>query len=276
MLEVSYLTKKYGTIKALHNVSFKALHGQVLGILGPNGAGKSTLMKTITGYIAKSSGKVFVNGMDTDTEYSAIKRQIGFLPENNPISLNMIVEEFLEFSSDLKKIPKNEKKSGIEHVVELAGLTDVSRRLIRNLSTGYRQRVGIAQALIGEPELLILDEPTNGLDPTQIIEMRALIRDLGKNHTILYCSHVMSEVESICDRVIILNRGRVLAEGDPASFQLDTQQSKYQLTTCEKKEKIISALNAAAIEFTELELVNTSLESAFTRLIIEAEQEAEV
>jgi ABC-2 type transport system ATP-binding protein len=220
MIEVSNLTARYGSTEVLHGISFTAAHGSVLGILGPNGAGKSTAMNTITGLIPKSGGSIKICGIDTDSgaEYKGnrgLLRHIGYLPEATPLAVNMTVDEFLEFSSDIKFVPKSRRKPGIEKAEALTGLEQVRKRLIRNLSKGYRQRVGIAQALIGFPEILILDEPTAGLDPSQLIEIRQLVRDLGREHTVLFSSHILREVESVCDRIVILYRGRILFDGAP-------------------------------------------------------------
>jgi ABC-2 type transport system ATP-binding protein len=212
MLEVDRLTKQYGAATALRDVSFRAEHGQTLGFLGPTGAGKSTTMKIIAGYIGKSGGAVRICGLDTDAHPHEAKRHIGFLPEDTPLPHHMTVTEFLEYASDLKMVPANEKFGGIDDIMDLTGLSHVRNRLIRNLSNGYKQRVGIAQALVGFPEALILDEPTAGLDPSQIIDIRALVRELGKSHTLIFSSHILSEVESICDKAVIICKGRVLAD----------------------------------------------------------------
>jgi ABC-2 type transport system ATP-binding protein len=278
MLEVSNLTKSYGATEVLHGISFTAVHGSVLGILGPNGAGKSTAMNTITGFVPKSGGSIKICGIDTDSgaEYKgnhSFRRHIGYLPEAAPLAVNMTVDEFLEFSSDIKFVPKARKKSGIERAEELSGLTGVRRRLIRNLSKGYRQRVGIAQALIGSPEILILDEPASGLDPSQLIEIRQLVRDLGREHTVLFSSHILPEVESVCDRIVILYQGRILIDGKPGELVSGCNAgSGYTLKAKASKEEISSALQAAGIEVTELVPLSASLEDSFIRLIANAEK----
>lgn len=271
MLEVTNLTKSYGSTEVLHGISFRAEHGQVLGILGPNGAGKSTAMNIITGFIPKSGGCVNICGIDTDSgdEY---KRHIGYLPEATPLHVNMTVNEFLEFSSDLKGVPKNEVKRGIERAAELTGLSHVQKRLIRNLSKGYKQRAGIAQALIGFPELLILDEPTSGLDPAQLIEIRRLVRDLGKNHTVIFSSHILAEAESVCDRVLVLYKGRVLADGKPSEL-IAENRGTFRLSADASQERISAALSSAGIT-AQIEPLSVSLEDSFVKLITRAEQEA--
>jgi ABC-2 type transport system ATP-binding protein len=275
MLEVSNLTKSYGSTEVLHGISFTALHGSVLGILGPNGAGKSTTMNTITGLMAKSGGSIRVCGIDTDSGED-YKRHIGYLPEATPLAVNMTVDEFLEFSSDLKFVPKPQKKHGIEKAEELTGISAVRRRLIRNLSKGYRQRVGIAQALIGFPEVLILDEPTSGLDPAQLIEIRQLVRDLGREHTVLFSSHILREVESVCDQVVILYKGRILVDGKPQELVAGRNAgSGYKLTAKATEAEISAALAAAGIEVTEIAPLSAPLEEIFVRLIANAEMEPE-
>lgn len=273
MIEITNLTKSYGRTEVLHGISFTAVHGQILGILGPNGAGKSTAMNVVTGLVPKSGGSVKVCGIDTDSgaEY---KKHIGYLPESTPLAVNMTVTEFLEFSSDLKKVPKPQIKSGIDRTEELTGLTQVRNRLIRNLSKGYKQRVGIAQALIGFPEVLIFDEPTNGLDPSQLIEIRQLVRDLGKEHTVLFSSHILREVESVCDNVVIIYKGRVLANGKPSELILERSASVgYKLMTNATAGEISSALSAAGIAVSYIASLSVSLEDSFVRLIADAQRE---
>ena len=199
MIEVTNLTKQYGDHMAVDHLSFRVEKGQIYGFLGPNGAGKSTTMNIITGYIAPSEGTVTIDGKDIQKEPEEAKKQIGYLPEIPPLYVEMTVEEYLEFAAQLKKIPKAERQAQMRKVMEMTGVEDVKKRLIRNLSKGYRQRVGLAQAMLGDPEVIILDEPSVGLDPKQIIEIRDLIRRLGENHTIILSSHILSEVSAICD-----------------------------------------------------------------------------
>jgi ABC-2 type transport system ATP-binding protein len=272
MLEVTNLTKNYGAAEVLHGIGFRAEHGRVLGILGPNGAGKSTAMNIITGFVPKSGGSVSVCGIDTDAGGVAFKKHIGYLPEATPLHVNMTVDEFLEFSSDIKNVPKRAVKSGIAKAAELTGLSRVRGRLIRNLSKGYKQRVGIAQALIGFPEVLILDEPTSGLDPTQLIEIRRLVRELGREHTVIFSSHILAEAESVCDRVVVLYKGRVLAEGRPSEL-IAKQSGAFRLSAAATPEQVAGALAAAGIEDAVVEPLNRSLEDEFVRLIARAEQE---
>lgn len=211
MIEVKHLTKRYGKIQALKDVSFTVDTGEVLGFLGPNGAGKSTTMNIITGYISSTSGTVTVDGSEILAEPRKTKQKIGYLPEIPPLYIDMTVRKYLEFMFDLKRV-KLPKKEHIDEVMRLVGLEQHGRRLIKNLSKGYRQRVGFAQALLGNPPVIILDEPTVGLDPKQIIEIRKLIKSLGKKHTVIFSSHVLSEISAACDRIIIISDGRIIAD----------------------------------------------------------------
>ena len=207
---VKNITKIYGAQKALDNVSFEIKTGEIVGFLGPNGAGKSTMMKIITGYIPPTSGEVFVNEQDILENSLKIKQEIGYLPENNPLYLDMYIREYLEFTAGIYKLGKNSKVR-INEMIEKTGLTSEIKKKIGALSKGYRQRVGLAQALLHDPKVLILDEPTSGLDPNQIVEIRNLILDLGKEKTILLSTHIMQEVEAICDKIIIINKGQIVA-----------------------------------------------------------------
>ena len=226
MIEVKNLTKRYGDIKALDDISFTVDTGEVLGFLGPNGAGKSTTMNIITGYISSTSGTVTVDGTEILENPRETKRKIGYLPEIPPLYPEMTVRKYLEFMFDLKKV-KLPKKEHIEEIMRLVRITDMADRLIKNLSKGYRQRVGFGQALLGNPPVLILDEPTVGLDPKQVIEIRKLIRSLGKKHTVIFSSHVLSEISATCDRIIVISEGRLVADSkaDELSKALaDTQK----------------------------------------------------
>ena len=216
MIEVKHLTKLYGSHLAVDDLSFTVEEGQVYGFLGPNGAGKSTTMNMMTGYLAISAGDVIVNGHSIITEPEEAKRTIGYLPEIPPLYMDMTVREYLTFAARLKKVPRREIKTAVAAAMEELDLTSEQNRLIRNLSKGYRQRTGFAQALLGDPETLILDEPTVGLDPKQIIEIRSLIKKLGKKHTVILSSHILSEVSEICDTVLIMSEGRLVACDTPA------------------------------------------------------------
>ena len=217
MIEVLNLSKNYGNFLAVDDVSFSIKKGEVVGFLGPNGAGKSTIMNILTGYLSLTQGKVTIDGFDILEQPEQAKRRIGYLPEIPPLYTDMTVLEYLYFIYDLKKV-KFPKKLHIDEIVKLVKIKDVENRLIKTLSKGYRQRVGIAGALIGNPDVLILDEPTVGLDPKQIIEIRDLITRLGRNHTIILSSHILSEIQAVCERVIIINRGRLVADDTPTEL----------------------------------------------------------
>ena len=211
MIEVRNVTKRYGSVKALDDVSFTADSGEVLGLLGPNGAGKSTTMNIMTGYLSAGEGTVLIDGVDILEHPKEAKAKIGYLPEIPPLYPDMTVRKYLEFIFELKKV-RLPKKEHIDEVMEVVKISDVESRVIRNLSKGYRQRVGLAAALLGNPPVLILDEPTVGLDPKQIIDIRKLIKSLGKKHTIIFSSHVLSEVSAVCDRIVMINNGKIVAD----------------------------------------------------------------
>ena len=207
-IEVQNISKSYGTQKALDNISFSVKKGEIVGFLGPNGAGKSTLMKILTTYINADEGKASVNGNDVNDNQKAVQQSVGYLPEHNPLYLDLYVREYLTFNADVYKVAK----SRIEEVIQLTGLTSESHKKIGQLSKGYRQRVGLATALLHNPDVLILDEPTTGLDPNQLVEIRNVIKNVGKNKTVFLSTHIMQEVEAICDRVIIINNGKIVTD----------------------------------------------------------------
>ena len=219
MIEVKNLTKRYGKHLAVDDLSFTVEKGQIYGFLGPNGAGKSTTMNIMTGYLGATSGEVLINGHDILREPQEAKKCIGYLPEQPPLYMEMTVWEYLNFAAELKKIPKDEVKKQIEKVAKLTRLEEVQNRLIHNLSKGYKQRVGLAQAILGFPEIIILDEPTVGLDPKQIIEIRELIRTLAKNHTVILSSHILAEVREVCDYIMIIAKGKLVASDTPENLE---------------------------------------------------------
>lgn len=218
MIEVNNLVKRYGDHTAVDHLSFKIEKGKIYGFLGPNGAGKSTTMNMITGYIASTEGTVRIDGHDILEEPEAAKKCIGYLPEQPPLYFDMTVLEYMKFVADLKKIPKDKKATMIEEVMDMVKISDMRNRLIKNLSKGYRQRVGLAEAIMGYPEVIILDEPTVGLDPKQIIEIRTLIKDLKKKHTVILSSHILSEVSAVCDYVLIISHGKLVASDTPENL----------------------------------------------------------
>ncbi len=217
MVIVEGLTKKFGEQISVNNISFTAKPGEILGFLGPNGAGKSTTMKMITSYLTQESGSIKVCGFDTIEQSLESRTKIGYLPENNPLYRDMYVKEFLEFSANIHKV--HNPKSVISNIIEMTGLGKEQHKLISSLSKGYKQRVGLGQALLHDPEILILDEPTSGLDMNQLIDIRALIKDLGKNKTIIFSTHIMQEVQALCDRVVIINEGSIVADDPIAELQ---------------------------------------------------------
>ena len=227
MIEVKNLTKKYGDQIAVDHLSFRIERGMIYGFLGPNGAGKSTTMNMMTGYIAATEGTVKVNGYDILKEPEKAKKSIGYLPEIPPVYMDMTVWEYLRFAAELKKVPKAERKGQIEEIMRQTGTGEVRDRLIRNLSKGYKQRVGLAQAMIGYPEVIILDEPMVGLDPKQIIEMRELMKELAKKHTVILSSHILSEISAVCDHIMIISKGKLIASDTPEKLMTMMQDGKY-------------------------------------------------
>lgn len=220
MIEVKDLVKKYGSHLAVDHLSFTLESGKIYGFLGPNGAGKSTTMNIMTGYLGATNGSVLIDGHEILKEPEEAKKQIGYLPELPPLYMDMTVQEYLEFAAELKKLPKEKRESDISEVMKLTRLQDVSDRLIKNLSKGYKQRVGLAQAILGFPEIIILDEPTVGLDPKQIIEIRELIRTLSKKHTVILSSHILAEVREVCDYILIISKGKLVASDTPENLEL--------------------------------------------------------
>ena len=236
MIEVNNLVKRYGDHTAVDHLSFKIEKGKIYGFLGPNGAGKSTTMNMITGYIASTEGTVTIDGHDILDEPEQAKKCIGYLPEMPPLYFDMTVLEYMNFVADLKKIPKDKKKSMIAEVMEMVKITDMKNRLIKNLSKGYRQRVGLAQAILGYPEVIILDEPTVGLDPKQIIEIRDLIKSLKEKHTVILSSHILTEISAVCDHVFILSKGKLVAS-DSTEHLLERMSGAQEIALLVKEKE---------------------------------------
>lgn len=306
MVEIKNLTRLYGKIPAVKNLSFTINDGEILGFLGPNGAGKSTTMNMITGYLPSTSGTVIVDGFDIAENPMEVKKRIGYLPEIPPLYPEMRVSEYLIFVAGIKGVHGKKAKQQVEKAMERLKLTDVSNRVIRNLSKGYRQRVGFAQALLGEPKILILDEPTVGLDPTQVMEVRQLIQDLKRDHTIIFSSHILAEVSAVCERVVIINKGEIKAidtienlensiqanirlsvtvEGDKQKVEsllkkidgvvsvdkidyVKTMTHTYtiEITSDDVRKKVLSTLIEADCSVTEITSVKMSLEEVFVQL----------
>jgi ABC-2 type transport system ATP-binding protein len=244
-IKVENLTKKYGTQRAVDNISFEVKEGEILGFLGPNGAGKTTTMKIITCYMAPSDGDVTVDGLSIHENPDLIKKKIGYLPESNPLYYDMPVLEYLEFVAELQGVPKDQIKKRIVEMVRVCGLNVEKHKKIGELSKGYRQRVGLAQAMIHDPDILILDEPTTGLDPNQIVEIRKLIRELGREKTVILSTHILPEVEATCDRILIINKGKIVADGTPDSLRNKAKGQevlRVQISEASSKDEIISSL----------------------------------
>lgn len=274
MIEVKNLCKSYGSKLAVDNISFTAEESEILGFLGPNGAGKSTTMNILTGYLSSSGGEALINGVDILEDPVRAKRDIGYLPELPPLYLDMTVMEYLNFVYDLKKT-KLPRRSHLEEICSLVKITDVRKRVIRNLSKGYRQRVGLAQALVGNPKVLILDEPTVGLDPKQIIEIRTLIKKLGKNHTVILSSHILSEVQAVCDRIVVIDKGKLVANDTTENLSHDLSADHKLTVQIEGPTKEVKALLEAIPDMVEVH-VNRTIEKTITEFELNAKEGADI
>lgn len=274
MIEVKNLCKNYGNKQAVNNISFSAAESEILGFLGPNGAGKSTTMNILTGYLSSSGGEALINGVDILEDPVAAKKDICYLPEQPPLYLDMTVDEYLGFVYSLKKC-RLPKKSHLDEICGLVKITDVRGRVIRNLSKGYRQRVGLAQALVGNPKVLILDEPTVGLDPKQIIEIRTLIKRLGKNHTVILSSHILSEVQAVCDRIVVIDKGKLVAN-DTAEHLSHNLSADHKLTVqIEGPAKEVQSLLSGIPDMVEVHL-NRTVEKNVTEYELNAKEGADI
>ena len=267
MIEVKDLVKRYSKNTAVDHLNFHVQKGQIYGFLGPNGAGKSTTMNMMTGYLAPTEGQILINGYDVAEEPMEARKCIGYLPEIPPLYPDMTVLEYLRFATELKQVPKNERSTEIERVMDETRIKDMENRLIRHLSKGYKQRVGLAQALLGDPEVLILDEPMVGLDPKQIIEIRELIRGLGKKHTVILSSHILSEISSICDHVLIISNGKLVASGTPenlGSYMKHTDAMELQVRgskeACEQAIELLKQVKGLEVKTTTATLEDVFLE----------------
>lgn len=255
MIQVKDVTKKYGNFIAAKNLNFEIKHGEVIGLLGPNGAGKSTTMNMLTGFIEPSEGSIIINGKDIVKKAREAKKNIGYMPENVPLYLDLTVREFVTYMAELKLVQRKERKKQVEEIIKATGLEDVKNKLIRNLSRGYKQRVSMAGALVGKPEILVLDEPTVGLDPKQIIEIRELIKSLGKDHTVIISSHILSEISQICEKVIIINKGEIVAIDTPENLEKLVNENNSIIVTVEDKENKMPELSEKVEEISKVELV---------------------
>ena len=255
MIEIKNVTKKYPNTTAVKNINFEVKDGEIVGLLGPNGAGKSTTMNMITGFIEPTSGNIIVNGYDIQKKPKKAKKEIGYMPEGVPLYKGLTVQEFIKFMADLKSIKRKEKKEAVSIVMEETGLTDVKNKLISSLSRGYKQRVSLAGALIGNPDVIILDEPTVGLDPKQITDIRKLIKELGKKHTVILSSHILSEVSQICDKVVIINQGEILAVDTPENLENKNQSNATIVITIEDEKDKIKNIKNEIREIQDIELI---------------------
>ncbi len=258
MIEVKNVTKKYGNFIAVDNISFTINDGEVIGLLGPNGAGKTTTMNMITGYIEQTEGTITINGFDTIKKAKKAKKTIGYMPEGVPLYTDLTIKEFVTYMADLRKVNKKEKKENIQKVLKETGLDTMQNKLIKNLSRGQKQRVSLAGTLIGNPDILILDEPTVGLDPKQITEIRSLIKNLGKKHTIILSSHILSEVSQICDRVIIINKGKIVAEDTPENLEKKVSNNNIIYITIEDREDKFNLIKEKIKGIKETKLIKTN------------------
>ena len=275
MIEVKNITKKYGNFTAVDNINFKIEEGEIIGLLGPNGAGKSTTMNMITGYIEPTEGEIIVNGYDISKKPKKAKTQIGYMPEGVPLYSDLTVKEFVKYMAELKKVDRKTRKEKVEKIIEQTGLKDVEKKLTRNLSRGYKQRVSMAGALVGEPKILILDEPTVGLDPKQITEIRALIKELGKTHTVILSSHILSEVSQICNKVIIINKGKIVAIDTPENLEKKVESNNTTYVTVEDTENKMETIKEKIPEIKEIKLIKEN-EDGTKQYVLESEKDVDL
>ncbi len=274
MIEVKNITKKYGDTVVVDDINFEVNDHEIVGFLGPNGAGKSTTMNMITGFIEPTKGKIIVNGFDISKSPIKAKKQIGYMPESVPLYNDLTVKEFISYMADLRRV-KNNKKEEVKKIMEQTGLTNVQNKLIKNISRGYKQRVSLAGALIGSPDVLILDEPTVGLDPKQIAEIRALIKELGKNHTVILSSHILSEVSQICERVIIINKGRILAVDTPENLENKTKEDNSIIVTVEDKKSNMKNIDKKIKGVKSIKLIKDNQDGTM-QYMISADKEVDI
>ncbi len=255
MITVKNVCKKYGSFVAVDNISFEINDGEIIGLLGPNGAGKSTTMNMLTGFIEPTSGEILINGFNISKKSKKAKANIGYMPENVPLYKDLTVKEFINYMAELKYVKGKDKKNMVSDIMAKTNLTDVQNKLIKNLSRGYKQRVSMAGALVGNPKILILDEPTVGLDPKQITEIRDLIKSLAKDHTIIISSHILSEISQMCEKVIILNKGKLIAIDTPENLENKVSKNNVILVTVEDSENKIKNVVKEIPEITEIKLI---------------------
>lgn len=255
MIEVKNVTKKYGKFIAVDDISFTINDGEIVGLLGPNGAGKSTTMNMLTGFIEQTEGDIIIDGYNMLKKPKKAKKEIGYMPEGVPLYNDLTVKEFITYMAEIKNVNKKERKEKIEKIIENTGLKDVQNKLTKNLSRGYKQRVSLAGALVGEPKILILDEPTVGLDPKQITEIRSLIKELGKTHTVILSSHILSEVSQICNKVIIINKGKIVAVDTPENLENKVSNNNSTYVTVEDTENKMNTMKDKIKEIKAIKLI---------------------
>ena len=275
MIEVKNVTNKYGKAVAVDDISFEIKEGEIVGLLGPNGAGKSTTMNMLTGFIEQTEGEIIVDGYNMLKKPKKAKREIGYMPEGVPLYMDLTVKEFVTYMAEIKKVNKKERKEKVEKIIEQTGLKDVEKKLVKNLSRGYKQRVSMAGALVGEPKILILDEPTVGLDPKQITEIRNLIKDLGKTHTIILSSHILSEVSQICNKVIIINKGKIVAVDTPENLENKVSNNNMIYVTVEDKDNKIESVKEKVQGIEKIELIKNN-EDGTKEYVIETAKDTDI
>ena len=275
MIEVKHVTKRYGKAVAVEDISFSIKEGEIIGLLGPNGAGKSTTMNMITGFIEPTEGEIIIDGNDILKKTKKAKKQIGYMPEGVPLYTDLTVKEFVQYMAEIKQVDKKTIKEKVNEIIEQTGLKDVEKKLIKNLSRGYKQRVSMAGALVGTPKILILDEPTVGLDPKQITEIRNLIKELGKKHTIILSSHILSEVSQICNKVIIINKGKIIAIDTPENLENKVTNKNCVYVTVEDTENRVNQIKNKIKDIKKIELVAEN-EDGTKQYMIEAQGEVDL
>ena len=275
VIEVKNVTKKYGKVVAVDNISFTINEGEIVGLLGPNGAGKSTTMNMLTGFIEQTEGEIVIDGYNMLKKPKKAKKEIGYMPEGVPLYTDLTVKEFVTYMAEIKNVDKKTRKEKVQEIIEQTGLKDVEKKLIRNLSRGYKQRVSMAGALVGEPKILILDEPTVGLDPKQITEIRNLIKELGKTHTVILSSHILSEVSQICNKVIIINKGKIVAIDTPEKLEEKVSNKNCIYITVEDTENKMEKIKEKIKEITKLELLQNN-EDGTKQYMIESKEEIDL
>lgn len=275
MIEVKNITKRYGKAVAVENISFTIEDGEIVGLLGPNGAGKSTTMNILTGFLEQTEGEVIIDGFDTLKKPKKAKKEIGYMPEGVPLYTDLTVKEFVTYMAEIKQVDRKTRKEKVEKIIEQTGLKDVEKKLIKNLSRGYKQRVSMAGALVGEPKILILDEPTVGLDPKQITEIRNLIKELGKTHTIILSSHILSEVSQICNKVIIINKGKIVAVDTPENLENKVNNNNCIYVMVEDTENKVDQIKDKINGVKKIELVEENKDGT-KQYLIEAKKDIDI